>query len=251
MITKKPEIIRKNNIINEAVLNVSSDPYKVYLLTLKKIGYEHKDPIIQIDKLNQEHTISVAEYASLFDSDMGFDNCYRNLKQACQKLIRTPLVLPKLDSKQVWEIPVYSIIKYCENQGRIKFKFSQEIIPYLSQVDAQYTKYDLRIAYGMYSVYAIKLYERIMQFKNTGWVYMTLEELRHLLVLSKKLELYGDLKRRVIDVTIQSINAHHSDIELSFEEIKESHSVVAIKFNFNKKVKMPYIDEIITIEDGK
>lgn len=233
MVTKKQEILRKNNVINEAVLNVSSDQYKVFLLTLKKIGYEYENQTIQIEKLNHEYCITAKECSHLFEHDI--DNCYRSLKNSCKRLTRTPLILTNSELNEVWEIPVYSIMKYSHNKGMIMFKFSHEIIPYLSKIDAQYMKYDLKAICNMRSMYAIRLYELVMQFKNTGWIYKQVEELRQFFGISKdKLKMYADLKRRVIEYSVQKVNKNNPNIGLSFEEMKSGNKVVAIRFTFNK-----------------
>jgi Protein involved in initiation of plasmid replication len=61
-----------------------------------------------------------------------------------------------------------SSIEYLTGEGKVSLRFSQDILPYLSELKGQFTRYELKHIGNMTSIYAIRLYELLMQWKSTG-----------------------------------------------------------------------------------
>ena len=82
-------------------------------------------------------------------------------------------------------------------------------------------------------MYTTRLYELIQQFKDTGYIIKSVDQLRELFSVGTKFKAYKDLKRRTFDHACQEINENYR-MNLSYEEIKEGRKVVAVKFRFKK-----------------
>jgi len=91
------------------------------------------------------------------------------------------------------------------------------------------------------------LYELIQEFKETGWMLKSVEQLRETFAVGKnKFKLYGHFKKNTFAHACQEINDNY-DIGLRFEELKEGRKVVAVKFFFKQTV----ITQVTNQKTGK
>jgi plasmid replication initiation protein len=106
-------------------------------------------------------------------------------------------------------------------------------MPYLTQVKDRFVLYNLKEISNFGSLYTTRLYELIQEFKETGWMLKSVQQLREAFAVGKALKRYGDLKKYTFVHACQEINDTY-DIGLRFEELKEGRKVVAVKFFFKK-----------------
>ena len=147
--------------------------------------------------------------------------------------MKTDLSLARNKSAEIWQINVCSMAKYNKKQGNITIKFTDDIMPYLSQVRQKFVIYNLKEIANFNSIYTTRLYELIQQFKETGYMIKSVEQLREIFVVGVKFKAYKDLKKITFNHACQEINDKYK-MNLGYEEIKEGRKVVAIKFIFNK-----------------
>lgn len=83
------------------------------------------------------------------------------------------------------------------------------------------------------SLYTTRLYELVQEFQETGLVLKSVKQLREIFAVGNSFKLYGDFKKYTFAHAYEEINNNY-DMNLKFEEIKEGHKVVAIKFFFKK-----------------
>lgn len=114
--------------------------------------------------------------------------------------------------------------------------FSAEVLPLLSDLTANFTQFLARDVAGFGSVYSFRIYQLIMRYKSTGYVKISLDDLRFMLVLKNKYPATKDLKVRVIDTAINEINKK-SPYQISYEMIKKGRKFVAVEFKFELKAK--------------
>ena len=109
-------------------------------------------------------------------------------------------------------------------------------MPYLAQVKERFVLYNLKEIANFGSLYTTRLYELIQEFKETGWMLKSVEQLRETFAVGKnKFKLYGHFKKNTFAHACQEINDNY-DIGLRFEELKEGRKVVAVKFFFKQTV---------------
>jgi plasmid replication initiation protein len=84
--------------------------------------------------------------------------------------------------------------KYNSKQGSITIHFTDHIMPYLAQVKQKFVIYNLKEIANFGSLYTTRLYELIQEFKETGWVIKSVEQLRQIFAVGNSFKLYGDLK---------------------------------------------------------
>jgi plasmid replication initiation protein len=145
--------------------------------------------------------------------------------------MKTSIILEQPDLFQTWEINVCSMAKYNHHEGSITIEFTDRIMPYLTQVSRKFVLYNLKEVANFGSLYTTRLYELIQEFKDTGYIVKSVEQLRTVFAVGNKYVEYRDFKRYTFLHAANEINSQF-DMKLSFEEIKDGRKVVAIKFNF-------------------
>jgi len=127
-------------------------------------------------------------------------------------------------------------IRYKKAEGRVELRFSTDMLPYLTQLSAQFTKYALDDVARMTSAYAIRLYELFAQWRGTGEREVSIDWLRDAFQLDGKYPLFYEFKRWVVEPAVQQIN-EHSPLAVVWEQRKTGRKVTHIHFKFAPKAK--------------
>jgi plasmid replication initiation protein len=223
----------KNKKLNTANFgNFTHSDYQIFLHLVSKIGgVDEHGKYLQPDQLQREHVLTAKEFSEVFNSDI--HNSYRMIHKACKKLMKTSVTLERIELNEIWEINICSTAKYNKTEGRITIQFTDSIMPYLAQVRERFVLYNLKEIANFGSLYTTRLYELIQEFKETGWVLKSVDQLRQIFAVGEKFNAYKDLKKRTFAHACQEINNNY-DMGLKFEEIKQGRKVVAVKFFFKK-----------------
>lgn len=238
MITKKIEVIKsktkkiyktkKLNNANFGTYNLND--YQVFLQLISKIGgVDEAGNYLQPEQLQREHTLTTKEFSQQYNLDI--NTAYGVLKRASNKLARTAITLEKHELFQIWDIPVCEYSVYNTKEGSLTVKFSVQIMPYLAQVKQKFVLYNLKDIANFGSLYSTRLYELIQEFKDTGWLIKSVNQLREVFAVGKKYSAYKDFKVKTFSHAVDEINSQY-EIDLKFEEIKEGRKVSAIRFEF-------------------
>jgi plasmid replication initiation protein len=149
--------------------------------------------------------------------------------------MKTDIKVERIELKEVWRINICSMAKYNKGEGYVSIKFTDDIMPYLSQVTKKFVLYNLKEISNFGSLYTTRLYELIQDFKETGWMLKSISQLREAFAVGDKFKAYRDFKIKTFAHACQEINDNY-DIGLRFEEQKEGRKVVAVKFFFKQTI---------------
>ena len=237
----------KNKKLNTANFgNFTHNDYQVFLHLVSKIGeVDELGKYLQPEQLQREHVLTAKEFSEVFNTDI--DNSYKSLHKACKKLMKTSILLEKIELNEIWEINVCSTAKYNKKEGRITVEFTDRIMPYLSQVKQKFVLYNLKEIANFGSLYTTRLYELIQEFKDTGYMIKSVTQLREIFAVGNSFKLYGDFKRYTFEHACQEINDNYK-MNLGFEEIKEGRKIIAVKFVFKKTRIHKVIDQKTGVE---
>jgi plasmid replication initiation protein len=149
--------------------------------------------------------------------------------------MKTSITLERIELNESWEINVCSMAKYNKTKGHITIEFTDRIMPYLAQVKEKFILYNLKEIANFGSLFTTRLYELLQEFKETGWMLKSVDQLREAFAVGNKFKLYGHFKAKTFAHACQEINDNY-DMGLRFEELKEGRKVVAVKFFFKKTI---------------
>jgi plasmid replication initiation protein len=230
--SKTPKTYKNKNLNNANFGDFTHNDYQVFLHLVSKIGGVDKEgKYLQPEQLERSHILTASEFSEVFNTDI--HNSYRMLNKACRKLMKTDLTLARNNSEDIWQINICSMAQYNKKEGSITIKFTDDIMPYISQVRQKFVLYNLKEIANFNSLYTTRLYELLQEFKDTGYIIKSVYQLRTIFAVGEKFKAYKDFKKRTFDHACQEINANYR-INLGYEEIKEGRKVVAVKFIFKK-----------------
>lgn len=230
----KLTIYKDNNLINAS--------YKLSLseqrLILSCIGQLKSNESLTS---NMWVEVSVPDYAKLFNLTEKI--AYLELREIEKRLFERYVFidfdsLPKelkknLSPKHKIKTRWVSHVAYNAETQTIAIGFAPLVIPYLSQLKQEFTKYQLEHVAKMTSIYAIRVYEILAQhqFKKLKEIKIPLTDLREKLQIEDKYLMFGHFSSRVLNPAIEQINKY-SNFDAEYLLIKRNRKVDSIHFKF-------------------
>lgn len=164
---------------------------------------------------------------------------YMQLKTAADALFSRQVQLNGIDEKTkkagVLKTRWVSACLYVEQAALVRLQIAPVIIPYISNLESCFTSYQLKNVAQMTSVYAIRLYELLTQYKSIGSRYIDLADLRDFLgAIEKSYDRLDNFKKKVLDVGLDQVN-QHTDLIVSYIPKKVGRSVVGYNFSIDQK----------------
>lgn len=232
--SKTPKAYKSKKLNNANFIEFNHNDYQVFLHLISKIGgVDEYGKYLQPKELQREHILTAKEFSEVFN--VSLSNCYGVLKRAIDKLMKTDIRVEKIDGSGFCRINVCSMADYNKHEGNISVKFTDDIMPYLVQVTNRFVLYNIKEISNFGSLYTTRLYELIQEFKETGWLLMSVNQLREAFAVGNKFRTYNNFKQRTFAHACREINDNYN-MGLGFEELKEGRKVVAVKFFFKKTV---------------
>lgn len=179
--------------------------------------------------------LSVEQARDLFYMKGDQRHAYRDLQDACERLFERKVKIALPEGKELLTRFVQSVV-FDPNNGHADIRFAYEIIPYLSQLEANFTKYRLSNVVQLTSSHAVRIYELIVSWAAQGHFYkeLLIDDFRELLGLGDKYKQNGELRRFITDKAIEQIN-EGTDFELNISFKKSKRTFKWIQLEFKKK----------------
>lgn len=224
----KNKLIVKSNQVIEASYTLSTLEQRLVLSAIAQVpkGEEITDAVLY--PITLEDVVKLGGDAKIFN---------RDLKEALNRLYDRSIVLRDMDESTSFR---WIQQKRETKGGEFSIRFSAPILPFLSNLKTEFTKYLESDIVGMSSPYAIRFYELMMQYRSIGKREISLEDLRWMFQLQDKYPVWADLKRWVIDQATKEIN-QYSPYKLTVESKKTGRKITSIvlKFQDKKALKAP------------
>lgn len=223
-------VIKHNALVN-ASYRLSLAEQRLVLLSIveaRRVGAN----ITPMDRL----TVSADIYARAFNITR--QASYMALKEACENLFNREYGYIEILNKGVRVVRSrwVSEIAYNEQQATVDLIFAPSIVPYITNLEQQFTSYDLEQVAELNSKYSVRLYEIIIAWKGNGKTnQISIEKLRERLGVAddeyQKMELF---KRRILDKSLLEIN-QKTNITLSYEQHKQGRKIIGFTFTIKQK----------------
>ncbi|MDE8286148.1 replication initiation protein [Erysipelothrix rhusiopathiae] len=142
-----------------------------------------------------------------------------------------------------------------ENDNQVTFYFNEHIMPHLIELQAHFTQYELLELKGMKGQYSIPIFKYLTMEHNRkihlsehaekGYVTInvSLDDFRYITATEKKYKDFRDFRKRVLDSSIDEINAirengtKRTNIIVKYETLHGKYNkVIGIKFFIRKRV---------------
>ena len=235
------DLIVKDNALMNASYNLALVEQRLILLAIIEAresgrGINANDPL----------TVHAESYINQFKVEK--HTAYQALKDACKDLFARQFSYQQRSAKgnttnmtSRW----ISQIGYTENEATVQLVFAPAVVPLITRLEEQFTKYDIEQISSLSSAYAVRLYELLICWRTTGKTpIIELGEFRKRIgVLDTEYQRMDVFKRGVLELALKQIN-EHTDITATYEQHKKGRLITGFSFKF--KQKKPKQAEIAT-----
>ena len=220
------KLVVKDNALIEASYSLGTVEQRILLLAI--LVARESNTTIERDK---ELTIHASKYSEVFNVDKKAG--YEALKSGVQGLLNANF------GYRVKDKVVYSnwvdTIAYIDNKAVIEVIFTTKVVAFISELERRFTSYEISQVASIKNRYAIRLYESLIQYRNTGKLNISLKELRlRLGVADDEYYQMSMFKKRVLDLAVSQIN-EHTDITVKYDQVKTGRQITGFKFSFKQK----------------
>lgn len=244
-------LVTKSNSLINARYSLTLNEQRALLCCIAQIDSRpFAEPITDRTRF----VIKAQDFAAV--SNIKIDQAYRDLRMGAKRLMRRVLIIknPDASRQEIEEREIHWIRKadYIKKGASVELYFSEDILPYISQLQGLFKSYKLKYLAPMKSSYGIRLYEIISQWRDfKASAEIEIDELRRLFELENKYKNSKDFRRNVIDPAVEDINLF-TDIELKYTMRKTNGAVSHFNFIYQTKVAAVSIDNIAneTIEEN-
>lgn len=217
--------VTKSNHLIEASYKLTLNEQRLLLITISQI-----DPRKPIPRTL---TVSARDFSEMFG--LPSNKAYEALAEATDNLYERDF--RTYDAGRKERFRWVDRCEYNKGEGAVTLSFTQWVAPYLSKLNSQFTSYRLKHVSTLRSVYSIRLFEMLMQYKNTGILITTVTKFRERLMLEDKYDRYTNMKERVIRPAIKEL-ADCCGLEIGLTEIKRGRTIERLHFHFKARDQM-------------
>jgi plasmid replication initiation protein len=225
------DLIVKDNALMNASYNLNLVEQRLILLAILEAresgkGINANDPL----------TVHASSYINQFNVER--HTAYQALKDASKDLFARQFSYQEKRERGRANITSrwVSQIAYIDETATVEIIFAPALVPLITRLEEQFTKYDIEQISSLSSAYAVRLYELLICWRTTGKTpIIELDEFRKRLgVLDTEYHRIAHLKERVIELSLKQIN-EYTDITASYEQHKKGRVITGFSFKFKQK----------------
>lgn len=194
------------------------------------------------------YEIKISDLAAILNIDL--NNAYRDADKITDQLMQRVIVIPEDDGplKVGW----VSSCKYNNKKGSISFRFDPSLKPYLLQLRRDFTQSKLTILAQFQSIYSIRIYQLLKQYRKIGYREFRVDELKEILGIDKgKYVQFKQFRAWVLNQAKKEFDKkdeagfYQCDLSFNLETIREGRKITRVKFNIVSQVyqeNLPFMD---------
>lgn len=195
--------------------------------------------IAERDKDLKTYTCKITDLAKFMNVPR--NNLYRDVFKICECAMKSVVYIGTGNPKHPWELFHWISTASYDGKGTLTLRLSDEIKPYVLELEKWFTQYKLKNILEFNSYYAIRLYELIKcEDGATGNMQSELEfeieELRQYFDCENKYKPFANFKKNTIEVAVREIN-EKSDIWLKPTYKKWGRAYTRVSFEIHANFK--------------
>lgn len=229
-IFKSEQLVVKSNRLTEARYEFNIWETRVFTKMVTMINRE--------DARFKKYKIEISELIEFFGGKS--NNDYERIREVpeslMQKIISIPYVAEDGEERLFMTPLITSATKPKNKPGKksyIELTFHPDLKEHLLALKEKFLKYDIKNVMSISSAHSVRFYELLKQYEKIGYRTFEVAELKNILGISDKYPLYANFKQRILTQAQKDVK-QFTDIEFTFEEIKEGKRIYAIKFFIHK-----------------
>ena len=231
------ELVVKDNALIQASYTLDTVEQRLILLAIaeaRQTGHGiTENSLLEVHASSYINTFNVEKHTA-----------YTVLRDASKSLFDRYVtyhdVNPKTGKDRSFHCRWVDKIGYESQSGIVFLRFTQDIVPLITRLEENFTKYELQQVSRLTSSYAIRLYELLIQWRSTGKTpAFDLAIFRQQLgVESHQYKTMSNFKTYVLDFALNQIN-ELTDITAKYEQHKKGRTISGFSFSFKHKKEAP------------
>lgn len=195
--------------------------------------------VVKEDKDLKTYKCRIQDFANFLG--ITSETLYQDVRTICRRLLTRTVDIWTGNHKERWKSFQWVQLAEYDGNGTITLMLSEHIKPYVVELSAWFTQYQLQNILSFNSFYAIRLYELIKCYEgltreNESYHEFTIEYMRTVFCCEKKYETTALFIQYVINIAVEEIN-EKSDISIIAESIKTGKKITSIRFHIGYNVK--------------
>ena len=225
------DLVVKSNRLNTAIQNLSLVEIRLIQIAIidsreTQTGLTSDSPLV----------ISAKRYAECFNVEI--DTAYDVLLAAESTLFERRFSFVNKRDNQV-KTRWVSQVEYIRGDGAIEIILTPAVVKEITRINGIenfFTKYMLGQTAVLNSVYSVRLYELVTQWRQATKTHLfDIETFRGQLGLGvNDYQRMSDFKRRVLDSAVKEIN-EKTDLQISYVQEKKKSKIIGFKFKVSEK----------------
>jgi len=181
----KELIVVKSNKLIESYHNMPLDEMRILLLTIAKL-----DPLNPTNEFN----FSVQDFIDTFNVDS--KSAYAQVQNAIDKLGSRWAVIA--DNEQIRQkVTFLNEQIYFKKDGKFKVVLHNKLMPFLTDLTREFTRYELRNIINFKSFHSVRMYELLAQYKTLKSRTINIDQLKKWFLIEDSYAVFSDFERRV------------------------------------------------------
>lgn len=227
------ELIVKDNALIQASYTLDTVEQRLILLAIaeaRETGHGiTENSLLEVHASSYINTFNVEKHTA-----------YTVLRDASRSLFDRYVtyhdINPKTGKDRSFHCRWVDKIGYEPQSGIVFLRFTQDIVPLITRLEENFTKYELQQVSRLTSSYAIRLYELLIQWRSAGKTpIFDLSIFRQQLgVETQQYKTMSNFKTYVLDFALNQVN-ELTDITAKYEQHKKGRTISGFSFTLKQK----------------
>lgn len=219
---------QSNSFVESRFINFTVLELKVIEFLISQTDY-FKDKTYIAKKQNKFVSIRAVDLAKAINANP--KNMYVVATKLVSGLLKKSIEIGYIDKqgkRSFHGSNFFNNITYASNT--FEFEINYAILGYFIELKGFFTRISLKYLMALNSVYAIKLYKLLMQYRTVKKRVLTVDDLRTFLVLDDKFSQFSDIRKKVIEIAVKQIN-EFTDLFVEYKEQKSGRITTSLTFS--------------------
>lgn len=236
--------VKMANALTRATHNLTLAEKRLIMVAASKFDSKK----VQHVGANVVTTIAAHEYAEL--AEVSRQASYMALKTACKHLFERKIQFqettkfrngkPVTVQKQMRWV---GGAEYNEKEGTVTLKWWHEVLPYMTGLGRDFTKYYLKQTTALRSIYSWRLLELLSQFRSTGEAFFDIKTFTKAMEATpKQQENFAKIRSKIIEPAIKELQ-EKDGWKIEYFPKKTGRKISHIVFRFERDTQNKLFDE--------
>lgn len=223
--------VRQSNHFVESPYAQEFSAHEIKIFEIGIANIKQSDKYLFDNRSNKRFILTASQLALLLNTSVS--SISHEIEKTANRIMKKTLHLRKKLDDGTIEFQMINIVPFAEyKNGVFQFDINYAVIPYILEVEQNFTEFQLKYLLTLRSAYAIKLYKLIYRYINLKSRHtFSIDDLKKQFGVSDKYPLYKNFKQKILVPAIDQIN-NLTDIHIDYNEVKLGRRVNELIFTF-------------------